>query len=68
MQLPDTELFEAVKARLLSQAEAGGRIETETELAEHFGVTRYRVRKELDVLSQMGTSSASPKTASKCLR
>lgn len=61
MQLPDTELFEAVKSRLLAQAEAGGRIETETELAEHFGVTRYRVRKELDVLSQMGLIKRQPK-------
>ena len=38
----------------MAQAEAGGHIDTETELAEHFGVTRYRILKELDLLSQMG--------------
>lgn len=61
MLLPDNNLLEDIKARLLAQAEAGGHIDTETELAEHFGVTRYRIRKELDLLSQMGLLRRQPK-------
>ena len=61
MPIADNELFDAVKARLLSQAESGGHIDTETELAEYFGVTRYRIRKELDLLSQMGLLKRQPK-------
>ena len=61
MLLPDNHLLEDIKARLIAQAESGGHIETETELAEHFGVTRYRIRKELDLLSQMGLLKRQPK-------
>ena len=61
MLLPDNNLLEDIKARLMAQAEAGGHIDTETELAEHFGVTRYRIRKELDLLSQMGLLRRQPK-------
>lgn len=45
----------------LRQAKAGERIDTETELATRFNVTRYKVRKALSVLSQMGVVDRAPK-------
>lgn len=60
-QIKDDPLFEKVKARLIQQAEEGGKMESETELAAHFKVTRYRIRKALDALTQMGILKRSPK-------
>ena len=45
-------LFEQIRDHLQEQAKNGERIDTETELAKRFGVTRYRIRKELDILTQ----------------
>ena len=39
-------LFEQIRDHLQKQARHGERIDTETELAKRFGVTRYRNRKE----------------------
>lgn len=47
----------------LRQAKAGERIDTETELATRFNVTRYKVRKALSVLSQMASSTVRPSVA-----
>lgn len=57
----DDVLFERIKDHLQEQAKNGGRIDTEVQLAERFGVTRYRIRKVLDVLTQMGILIRSPK-------
>lgn len=57
----DKNLFEELRIHLQAQARNGERIDTETELAKRFGVTRYRIRKELDVLTQMGILVRTPK-------
>lgn len=54
-------LFEQIRDHLQNQAKNGERIDTETELAKRFGVTRYRIRKELDILTQMGILVRTPK-------
>lgn len=54
-------LFRAIHQHILRQAKSGGRIDTETELATRFGVTRYKIRKALSVLSQMGVVDRAPK-------
>ena len=54
-------LFEKIRDHLQAQARNAERIDTETELAQRFGVTRYRIRKELDVLTQMGILVRTPK-------
>ena len=54
-------LFEKIRDHLQAQARNGERIDTETELAKKFGVTRYRIRKELDILTQMGILVRTPK-------
>ena len=54
-------LFEQIRDHLQEQAKNGERIDTETELAKRFGVTRYRIRKELDILTQMGILVRTPK-------
>lgn len=54
-------LFRDIHKHILRQAKSGGRIDTETELAERFHVTRYKVRKALSILSQMGIVDRAPK-------
>ena len=54
-------LFRDIHHHILRQAKAGERIDTETELASRFNVTRYKVRKALSVLSQMGVVDRAPK-------
>ncbi len=54
-------LFQQIHQHILKQAKAGARIDTETELAQRFGVTRYKVRKALSILSQMGVVDRAPK-------
>ncbi|HAW44734.1 MAG TPA: FadR family transcriptional regulator [Sutterella sp.] len=61
----DDGLFQKIKDHLQRQAKEGGRIDTEMQLCERFGVTRYRIRKELDVLTQMGILERSPKRGTK---
>lgn len=49
------QFFAEFKAYMLSQLKRpGDKIETEMELAERFGVTRYRVRQALERLNQNG--------------
>ena len=52
--MDEEALFRDIHHHILRQAKAGERIDTETELATRFNVTRYKVRKALSVLSQMG--------------
>lgn len=54
-------LFREIHHHILRQAKAGERIDTETELAARFNVTRYKIRKALSVLSQMGVVDRAPK-------
>lgn len=59
--MDDERLFREIHQHILAQAKEGHRIDTETELAERFHVTRYKVRKALSVLSQMGVVDRAPK-------
>ena len=59
--MDDERLFREIHQHILTQAKEGHRIDTETELAERFHVTRYKVRKALSVLSQMGVVDRAPK-------
>lgn len=54
-------LFNAIHDYILTSAREGRRLDTETELARRFNVTRYRVRKALSVLTQMGVIDRAPK-------
>ncbi len=54
-------LFNEIKSHILAQAQSGERIDSETELARKFNVTRYRIRKYLDVLSETGVLKRTPK-------
>ena len=55
------DLYSTIKEHILSNPREDNRIETETELAERFGVSRYKVRKVLDTLVQMGLLDRSPR-------
>lgn len=58
-------LFEKIKQHLLTQSnKIGKKIETETALAEHFGVSRYKIRQALTALTQMGYLDRVPKKGS----
>lgn len=57
----EEQLFREIHNHILRQAKAGKRIDTETELAQHFNVTRYKIRKALSVLSRMGVVDRAPK-------
>ena len=59
--MDEEALFRDIHHHILRQAKAGERIDTETELATRFNVTRYKVRKALSVLSQMGVVDRAPK-------
>lgn len=59
--MDEEALFRDIHHHILRQAKAGERIDTETELAHRFNVTRYKVRKALSVLSQMGVVDRAPK-------
>ncbi|MDO5530992.1 FadR/GntR family transcriptional regulator [Sutterella sp.] len=59
--IDEDTLFRDIHKHILRQAKAGGRIDTEAEIAERFNVTRYKVRKALSVLSQMGIVDRAPK-------
>lgn len=58
------ELFEKVKRYLLKNKNKNTHIETESALAERFNVSRYRIRKALSTLSQMGILDRAPKRGS----
>ena len=60
----ESVFFEKVRSHILKQATLGKRIETETELAARFNVTRYQIRKVLASLTQMGILERSPKKGS----
>lgn len=60
----ESVFFEQVRSHILQQATLGKRIETETELAARFNVTRYQIRKVLASLAQMGILDRSPKKGS----
>ena len=61
LSMDEEALFRDIHHHILRQAKAGERIDTETELATRFNVTRYKVRKALSVLSQMGVVDRAPK-------
>lgn len=52
--MDEESLFRDIHSHLLRQAREGGKMDTETKLAERFQVSRYHVRQVLAVLSQMG--------------
>ena len=54
MASDDDNLFRDIHRFLLSQARQGEKMDTETMLADRFQVSRYRIRRVLDQLSQMG--------------
>lgn len=61
----DKEFFEKVKSYLIKTAENNnGQIEPEESLAEHFGVSRYKIRQVLSTLVQMGVVERSPRRGS----
>lgn len=57
----DEALLRDIHHYLISQAQSGDKMETETELAARFQVSRYRVRLVLDKLSQMGVITRAQK-------
>lgn len=52
--MDEESLFRDIHSHLLRQAREGGKMDTETKLAERFQVSRYHVRQVLAVMSQMG--------------
>ena len=52
--MDEESLFRDIHSHLLRQAREGGKMDTETKLAERFQVSRYHVRQVLSVMSQMG--------------
>lgn len=52
--MEEESLFRDIHAHLLRQAQREDAVDTEASLAETFGVSRYRVRRVLDKLEQMG--------------
>ena len=59
--IDEETLFKEIHQHILKQAREGRRMNTENELAAKFGVTRYKVRKALSVLTQMGVIERVPK-------
>ena len=61
----DKEFFEEVKTYLIKNAaKNNGQIEPEEVLAEHFGVSRYKIRQVLSALVQIGIVERSPRRGS----
>lgn len=58
-------LFHQIHQHILEQAKNNGHIDTEAELAARFNITRYKVRKALSVLAQMGIIDRAPKRGMK---
>lgn len=59
--MDEDALFRDIHRHLVDQARRGEKMDTETQLAEHFQVSRYRIRKILDQLSQMGVVNRAQK-------
>ncbi len=57
----DDALLSDIHNFLITQSRSGDKMDTETELARRFQVSRYRVRLVLDKLSQMGVLSRAQK-------
>ena len=57
----EQKLFREIHQHILQQAKDGQRLDTEVELAQRFNVTRYKIRKALSVLTQMGVVERAPK-------
>lgn len=52
--MDEESLFRDIHSHLMQQARLGEKMDTEMKLAERFNVTRYRVRRVLDMLARMG--------------
>ena len=52
--MDEESLFRDIHSHLMLQAREGQKMDTEMKLAERFNVSRYRVRRVLDILSRMG--------------
>ena len=52
--MDEESLFRDIHNHLIHQAQEGGKMDTELKLAERFNVSRYRVRRVLDILTRMG--------------
>ena len=49
--MDEESLFRDIHNHLIHQAQEGGKMDTEMKLAERFNVSRYRVRRVLDILA-----------------
>lgn len=63
----EEQLFREIHQYILNQSKSDKKIDTENELARRFNITRYKVRKALGVLSQMGIIDRKPKRGMKLL-
>ncbi len=52
--MDEESLFHSIHAHLLKQSRSGAEPDTEAGLADLFNVSRYHVRRALDVMTQMG--------------
>lgn len=52
--MDEESLFRSIHAHLLKQSRSGAEPDTEAGLADRFNVSRYHVRRALDVMTQMG--------------
>ena len=65
--MDEESLFRDIHNHLIHQAQEGGKMDTEMKLAERFNVSRYRVRRVLDILTRMGSSTVRRNADSPCL-
>lgn len=62
----DSPVFQKIMSRVLGvKPKPGDKIPTETELMKEFGLTRYKVRKALSLLVQMGIIERTPRSGSR---
>lgn len=52
--MDEESLFRDIHKRLVRQAKDGGKVDTEVQLADHFHVSRYKIRRVLDQLASLG--------------
>lgn len=61
--LPHSPEFKRIEKFLFREdPQPGDRVASETEVMEHFGITRYRARQAFDLLVQMGVLERAPRS------